>query len=89
MVVKRGRPELMATGVVDEGTADEHGVQKLAATANFGQRRIVLQGVWIHDRGAIEYLARSEDAVRPTHKMKLTNSGVLLRWSNAPYVWHP
>src|SRR5713226_6014596 len=59
----------MATGVVGKGAADEHGIQKLAATADFGQRRVVLQGVRIHGHGAIEYLARRENAVRPARQL--------------------
>jgi hypothetical protein len=60
--------ELMATRVVGKGAADEHGIQKLAATADFGQRRVVLR-VWIHGHGAIECLARREYAVRPTRQV--------------------
>ncbi len=56
----------MATGVVGKGTADEHGIQKLAATADFGQGSVVLQGVWIQGHSAIERLARREYTVRPT-----------------------
>ena len=60
--------ELMAAGVVRKGTADEHSIQELAATADFGQRRVVLQGVWIQGHSAIEYLARREYTVRPTRQ---------------------
>src|SRR5258708_2036963 len=69
-VLRRSRcaraKELMATGVVGKGAADEHSIQKLAATPDFGQRRVVLQGVWIHGHGAIEYLAPRQHTVRPT-----------------------
>jgi hypothetical protein len=51
---------LMATGVVGKGAADEHDVQKLAATADFGQRWVVLQGVGIYGRGTISYLSRTQ-----------------------------
>src|SRR5260370_41653539 len=57
----------MATGVVGKGAADEHGVQKLAATADFDRRRVV-QGVRIHGHSAIECLARREYTVRPTRQ---------------------
>jgi hypothetical protein len=59
----------MATGVVGKGAADEHGIQKLAATPDFGQCRIVPQGVWIHGLRAIEDLARGEYFVRPTRQL--------------------
>ena len=59
----------MAAGVVGKGAADEHGIQKLAATADFGQRRIVPQGVWIHSHRAIEDLARGEYTVCPTRQL--------------------
>ena len=58
----------MATGVVGKGAADEHSVQKLAATPDFRQRRVVLQGIWIYGRGAIESSARREYTVLPTHQ---------------------
>jgi hypothetical protein len=59
----------MATGVVGKGAADKHGIQKLAATPDFGQCRIVPQGVWIHGFCAIEDLARGEYFVRPTRQL--------------------
>src|SRR5260370_1023053 len=65
---RRQARELMATGVVGKGAADEHSIQKLAATADFGQRRVVLQGIWIHSHGAIEHLARREYTVRPARQ---------------------
>jgi hypothetical protein len=58
----------MATGVVGKGAADEHSIQKLAATPDFGQRRVVLQGIWIYGHGAIECLARREYTVLPTRQ---------------------
>src|SRR6266404_4872123 len=35
----RAVAELMATGVVGKGAADKHGIQKLAATPDFRERR--------------------------------------------------
>src|SRR5260370_12355742 len=58
----------MATGVVGKGAADEHSIQKLAATADFGQRGVVLQGIWIHSHGAIEPWGRREYTVRPARQ---------------------
>src|SRR5258708_3883922 len=58
----------MATGVVGKGAADEHGIQKLAATADFDHGRVVLRGVRIHGHSAIECLARREYTVRPARQ---------------------
>jgi hypothetical protein len=63
-----GTTELMATGIVGKGAADEHGIQELGATPDSVQRRVVLQGIWIHGFGAIQCLARREYTVRPTRQ---------------------
>jgi hypothetical protein len=40
---------LVATSVVVESTAENHGIQKLAALLNFRKSWVILQGIRIYD----------------------------------------
>lgn len=62
---------LVAGGVIAEGASYYHGIQELAAGADFGQHGIVLQRVGINGGCAVEILALAEDGVPPTLQIGL------------------
>src|SRR5580658_894563 len=56
---------LVAGGVIAERAAYYHGIQELAAGADFGQHGVVLQRIGINGGCAVEILALAEDGVPP------------------------